>query len=287
MLNPSLRAEHNVTVLDVVMPTTSECFQTSYDMLMKLPDESEPASGFGLHLLLKVKQMVLSIPQIKTLMQDKETDETLRKAFTVLQIPANWIIHNVIGYDVLVANWMLNLFQGQGYLFNVYTKDVFDISRADSSIAIINSNQTCGTTEFCELPSDEPAYASFASPFVRTVVSFFQPTTYVVSLLPLFWQQTVILLSTMFLFFTTSTLVSFTLKETQERMLRFTYLLQYHIREGLSVTKLVCTHLIQSLVFVPIMVGIMGFLYEFFGDSMLTFLLLSMLWVCECYTVVW
>ncbi|CAM9597119.1 unnamed protein product, partial [Ectocarpus fasciculatus] len=157
----------------------------------------------------------------------------------------NYVIQNIIGYDAIVTNWMINLFNGKGFLFNVYSKDVFDVSRADTSGA-------------------------------QQMVSF----------LPLFWQKLVILVSTMFLFFTTSTLVSFTLKETQERMLRFTYLLQYHIRQGIPVTKLVCTHLIESLVFVPIMVGIMGFLYEFFGDSMLTFMLLSMLWICECYTVV-
>jgi hypothetical protein len=34
------------------------------------------------------------------------------------------------------------------------------------------------------------------------------------------------------------------------------------------------------------MVGIMGFLFEFLGDSLLTFLVLSLVWVCEVYTVV-
>jgi hypothetical protein len=39
-----------------------------------------------------------------------------------------------------------------------------------------------------------------------------------------------VLFTIIFLFFTTTTLVSFTLRETQERMLRFTFLLQHHIR---------------------------------------------------------
>ena len=195
----------------------------------------------------------------------------------------------LVQYDAIVTNWMINLFHGQGFLFNVYSKDVFDVSRADTSGAQqVEQDRHCAADAagYCEL-TVEDAGSSMSSPFVRAAVSFFQPTAEMVSFLPLFWQKLVILVSTMFLFFTTSTLVSFTLKETQERMLRFTYLLQYHIRQRLPVTKLVCTHLIESLVFVPIMVGIMGFLYEFFGDSMLTFLLLSMLWICECYTVVW
>lgn len=294
MMSPSLRARHNVSVLDVVMPKTSECFRTSYEMLPHLTAESDASSGFGLGLLKYAKNVLLSVPELKALLQDEKTTQLLTVVFEYLRVPSNYVIQNIIGYDVIVTNWMINMFDGKGYLFNAHSKDVFDVSRGDttgglekSRMKAMQANAVCIGDGYCELPSDEPTYNAFTSPFVRSLVSFFQPTAAVVQLLPLFWQKLVILASTMFLFFTTSTLVSFTLKETQERMLRFTYLLQYHIREGMSVTKLVCTHLIESLVFVPIMVGIMGFLYEFFGDSMLTFLLLSMLWICECYTVVW
>ena len=38
-----------------------------------------------------------------------------------------------------------------------------------------------------------------------------------------------VIVTTVFLFFTTTTLVSFTLRETQERMLKFTFMLQHHI----------------------------------------------------------
>jgi hypothetical protein len=39
-----------------------------------------------------------------------------------------------------------------------------------------------------------------------------------------------VVFTTLFLFFTMTTLVSFTLRETQERMLKFTFLLQHHVR---------------------------------------------------------
>ena len=59
-----------------------------------------------------------------------------------------------------------------------------------------------------------------------------------------------VLLTTLFLFFITTTLVSFTLRETQERMLKFTFLLQHHVRHRMSYISLIVTHLVESLVYV-------------------------------------
>jgi len=53
------------------------------------------------------------------------------------------------------------------------------------------------------------------------------------------------------------------LRETQERMLDFTKELQRRVRESLSLSELITTHVVQNLVFVPIMVGMMFFLIEF------------------------
>ncbi|OQS05923.1 hypothetical protein THRCLA_01988 [Thraustotheca clavata] len=90
----------------------------------------------------------------------------------------------------------------------------------------------------------------------------------------------------LFLFFSTTTLVSFILRETQQRMLKFTILLQHHIRYRLPYMKLVFSHIIESLVFVPIMVGMLFFLFEFFKDQLLAFIVMSLVWLCELYSVV-
>ncbi|CAM9250929.1 unnamed protein product [Discosporangium mesarthrocarpum] len=95
-----------------------------------------------------------------------------------------------------------------------------------------------------------------------------------------------VLFTTLFLFFTTTTLVSVTLRETQERMLKFTFLLQHHVRNRLPYAPLVFTHVVESLVFVPIMVGILFFLFEFFSDQLLAFMVLSVVWLCEVYSVI-
>ncbi|ETW02243.1 hypothetical protein, variant 1 [Aphanomyces invadans] len=95
-----------------------------------------------------------------------------------------------------------------------------------------------------------------------------------------------ILCTTLFLFFSTTTLVSFILRETQQRMLRFTLSLQHHIRHRMPYLKLVFSHIIESLVFVPIMVGMLFFLFEFFKDRLLAFMIMSVVWLCELYSVI-
>ena len=96
-----------------------------------------------------------------------------------------------------------------------------------------------------------------------------------------------VVLRTCFLFLITTTLVAFTLRETQERMLDFTQQLHHHVRHGQPVVHLVTRHLIDNLVFCPIMVGMIFFLIEFYhGDKALAFMVLSIVWLAEVFSVV-
>lgn len=100
-------------------------------------------------------------------------------------------------------------------------------------------------------------------------------------------SKLVVVVKASFLFFITTTLVSFTLRETQERMLDFTYQLQAHVRARRPVVNLVMTHLIDNLVFCPVMVGMVFFLIEFYrGDKILAFMVLSIVWICEVFSVI-
>lgn len=82
------------------------------------------------------------------------------------------------------------------------------------------------------------------------------------------------LLSAFFLLFACSALVSFVLAQTQARMLRFTVALQQHVRSRLPLARLVASHLLDSLIFVPIGLGTLFFLFEYIGDQLLALLLL-------------
>jgi hypothetical protein len=105
--------------------------------------------------------------------------------------------------------------------------------------------------------------------------------------LPKLLQKIGVLVKTSFLFFFCTTLVSFTLRETQERMLDFTRELSRRVQRSLPVSDLIATHLIQNLVFVPIMVGMMFFLIEFYGgDKFLAFSISSIVWCVESFSAI-
>lgn len=95
-----------------------------------------------------------------------------------------------------------------------------------------------------------------------------------------------VLIMSLFVFFTTTMSVSFTLRETQSRMLQFTVQLQYHARHRLPAFRLIFVHVIESLVFVPIMIGILFFLFEFYDDQLLAFMVLTLVWLCELFTMI-
>ncbi|XP_042517410.1 membralin-like protein At1g60995 [Macadamia integrifolia] len=95
-----------------------------------------------------------------------------------------------------------------------------------------------------------------------------------------------VLMMALFVFFTTTMSVSFTLRETQTRMLKFTVQLQHHARHQLPTFQLIFVHVIESLVFVPIMIGILFFLFEFYDDQLLAFMVLIIVWLCELFTLI-
>ena len=93
------------------------------------------------------------------------------------------------------------------------------------------------------------------------------------------------LCSALFLVFSSSSLASFILAQTQQRMLRFTVALQQHVNTRRSVLPLVLTHLIDSVVFVPIILGVHFFLFEFFDDQLLAFYVILTVWTCEIWSI--
>ena len=104
------------------------------------------------------------------------------------------LLDKLIGYDTAVVYWTLSTFGHQGYLYNVNSKQLTDLSQA--------------------LPQPQ--------------VDWVQKSLFKLHAMS----------SAIFLFFCISTLVSFTLRETQSHMLRFTYLLQHHTRHELPIFAL-------------------------------------------------
>ncbi|KAG6610222.1 putative mitochondrial protein [Phytophthora cinnamomi] len=95
-----------------------------------------------------------------------------------------------------------------------------------------------------------------------------------------------ILHTILFLFFVVTALVAFVLMETQKRMITFAALFQNRQQLQIPFANLVVTFFAQSLMFVPVMVGMLFFLFELYKDRFLAFGVMTVMWVGESFSVV-
>lgn len=171
-----------------------------------------------------------------------------------------WLVHSFIGYDTVVMNWAISTFGGRGYLYNIYSKELFNLNFASDLL------EKTGAAPVPDIPkhkegTDVEVNNSVMWSIYRKLEQLTQRTRggklvqfSFVGARHFIAFKVGVIFSTLFLFFTTTTLVSFTLRETQERMLKFTFLLQHHVSHRIPYAPLVFTHVVESLVFVPIMV---------------------------------
>ncbi|POM66471.1 Hypothetical protein PHPALM_17664 [Phytophthora palmivora] len=95
-----------------------------------------------------------------------------------------------------------------------------------------------------------------------------------------------ILHTILFLFFVITALVTFVLMETQKRMITFAALFQNRQQLQIPFTSLVVTFFAQSLMFVPVLVGMLFFLFELYRDRLLAFGVMTVMWVGESFSVI-
>jgi hypothetical protein len=158
--------------------------------------------------------------------------------------------------DTIVMNWLLALHDGDGYILHLRNHHIVDLRFASDHLSIttmLSNNNSKG----------QRSYFRF------------------------FFFKCGVLFINMLVFCVTTTLVSFTLRQTQQRMVQFTFLLQLHVRNRLPFSKLIFTHIIESLVFVPITVGTIFFLIEvFLQNQLLAIMVLSIVWICEVFSAI-
>jgi hypothetical protein len=265
-------------------------------------------------------------------------------------------------YDVILLNWLIKAFDGQGYLFNTLSKEVFNLNyavdipttdalsatAADYNIHHHHMHSNSGHSQSSTSSSDSSSSTSSSDSrhpvmtfhhhhtmigrresytnnanyliviwriikqylirpciiFISSTLTHYLQSTMTtlnkengsLSIIDQFfstvlqdsmWESTIVqwimiiykyisfrlgvIFSTFFLFFISTTLINYILRETQERMVRFTFLFQYHITHRIPYIMLVATHVIGTLVFVPILMGIYFFLFEFFSDQLVSY----------------
>lgn len=164
-----------------------------------------------------------------------------------------FLLDNFVGYQTVVENTLIHATGGRGFMYSMLSRDLVDLEYASSG-----SRRSPGDAG----DKDSSALAALLAFKLGIVVTTF------------------------FLLFITSTLVHHTLRETQGMMLQFTFELQSHIEASRPTGHLIWNHVINSLVFVPIMVGMLFFLFEFYNDQLLAFMLLAIAWICELFSVI-
>lgn len=194
----------------------------------------------------------------------RRLDLTIARDSTCFGPPSSaWLVHSLIGYDTVVMNWAISTFGGKGYLYNIYSKELFNLNFAADNVEKTGAAPvSSASTNRKEGEERASSRGSFFRRTFRWLESLTQRTRggklvqFTFSGMRHFIAfKFGVIFSTLFLFFTTTTLVSFTLRETQERMLKFTFLLQHHVSHRIPYAPLVFTHAVESLVFVPIMVS--------------------------------
>lgn len=178
------------------------------------------------------------------------------------------LIFRLLAPDSVMLNWLLATYNATGFVYDPRTETMLDLSQHYSLPTNNNNGPEQGHGDAENIFTSR--YNFFSSPWYQQLSS-----------------KLAVVLKTSFLFFITTTLVSFTLRETQERMLGFTQQLQAHVRSRRPVVNIVTVHIAESLVFVPIMVGMIFFLIEFYrGDRFLAFMILTIVWLCEVFSVI-
>uniref|UniRef100_A0A7S4SGL2 Uncharacterized protein n=1 Tax=Ditylum brightwellii TaxID=49249 RepID=A0A7S4SGL2_9STRA len=198
------------------------------------------------------------------------------------------ILHNP---DTVIYNWILALHHyyedeenNAGYVYNARTQTLTDLNFFEQKYYfLIPREQVDGTlqpTPSSSLQSEQLK----EDQMLHTNNIEQQHSSYPHHFL---LHKLTILLTSISLFFITTTLVSFTLRQTQSKMLEFTIQLSDHVRRELPLSKLVVVHVVENCVFVPIMVGVVFFLIEFYmGDKFLAFMVLSLVWIGEAYSLI-
>lgn len=161
---------------------------------------------------------------------------------------SRFLLFHVLGYDVVAINAFARMrrrmHSKHGYVLSVHSRRVLNLVHADPGLLSNNVN------------------------LIRHLC------------LKFVWKLGAVI-TAVFIMCTTGALVAFTLKEVQLRMLKLTMDLQMIMRSQLGYGRIILHNALDALVFVPIIAGMLFFLFEFFDDQLLAFAVLVITWLCE------
>ncbi|CAB9507407.1 Tumour-associated protein [Seminavis robusta] len=169
-------------------------------------------------------------------------------------------IFHVLGHDLVMMNWLLAISNGTGYVHNPRTEETVDLGKLN--ILNVRNTRARPTGDFGALFGLVPWIRPWASK-VRTVIK------------------------TCLIYFISTNLVSFLLRVAQESLLELALQIRSHQEENRSIIPLFVTHVADAFVFVPITVGVLFYLREFYqGDWVIALSVLGIVFVGELFSFV-
>ncbi|KAL6518437.1 hypothetical protein OROGR_018939 [Orobanche gracilis] len=179
------------------------------------------------------------------------------------------LINRLVGYDTILMNSLLSS-PGLGYLYNYQTNEFYNLTYAhdqpesSAKFGVLSCDQVWRIDDvtFCFLHNHDVGFIyierdpdSYAEVYRKSLQSLITGVAFI------------------------SDVLNF---HNPNSFLQ----LQHHARHRLPTFQLIFVHVIESLVFVPIMIGILFFLFEFYDDQLLAFMVLILVWICELFTLI-
>lgn len=171
-------------------------------------------------------------------------------------------VFRLLGPDLVMMNWLLAVSDGTGFIYNPRKDKIVDVEQYPIT-NVRNANN--------RFPS-----VSAGNIFDATQWSnWFRPWT----------SKIKTAIKTCLIYFISTNLVSFLLRVAQERILELSLQIQSHQQENRSIIPLFVTHVADCFVFIPITVGVLFYLKEFYqGDWIISLTFLAVVFICELFS---
>jgi hypothetical protein len=176
------------------------------------------------------------------------------------------VVFRVLGPDLVMMNWLLAISNGTGFVYNPRTDESVDLRQfAIVSVRNAHTRKPQDNSPLSRL-LDLNHWHNWAKPWTskfRTAIK------------------------TCLIYFISTNLVSFLLRVAQERLLELSLQIRSHQQESRSIIPLFVTHVADCFVFVPITVGVLFYLREFYqGNWVIALTVLAVVFLGELFSFV-
>ena len=172
------------------------------------------------------------------------------------------VVFGLLGPDLVMMNWLLAVSGGTGYIYNPRRDKIVDLK--DYPITNVrNANNRFPSISAGNI-LDRTQWRNWFRPWVSKIRT---------------------ITKTCLIYFISTNLVSFLLRVAQERILELSLQIQSHQQQNRSIIPLFVTHVADCFVFIPITVGVLFYLKEFYqGDWVIALTFLAVVFICELFS---